>query len=157
MDGMSIGNVKAVQGNDLYAAFVYDYAYEISESSSTYMNCLLHARDQIIENYQTMLQNGEMTEEDLQKRFANEPDNMPDKRRYAYFCATVEDMFRKFDIDAPKWCKPCAENVLDLSEMIVTGTRPCVINDDSEYDNIPTRKTFLSHGIRVEANHTTFM
>lgn len=157
MSGMSISNVKAVQDNNLYDAFVYDYVDEIRTSDSTYMNCLLHARDQIIENYQTMLRNGDMTPADLQKCFSNQPDNMPDKRRYAYFCATVEDMFRKFDIDAPKWCKPCTENVLDLSEMVVTGTRPCVINDDSEYDDIPTRKTFLSHGIRVEANHTTFM
>ena len=154
---ISAGCIPAVQKNDLYDAFTYDYVDEIVASESTYLNCLLHARDQIIESYQSMLRNGEMSAEELQDKFADKPVDMSDKRRYAYFCATVEDMFRKFDIDAPEWCKPCADNVLDLSEMIVTGTRPCVIEGNDDYDEMSVRKIFLSHGIRVEANHTTFM
>ena len=78
--------------------------------------------------------------------------------------AFVQDMVNifdvkhlEYDIDAPEWCKPCADNVLDLSEMIVTGTRPCVTEGNDDYDEMSVRKIFLSHGIRVESNHTTFM
>lgn len=154
---ISAGCIPAVKKNDLYEAFTYDYADEVVASESTYLNCLLHARDQIIESYQSMLRNNEISVEEFKKMFSDKPTDMPDKRRYAYFCATIEDMFYKFDIDAPDWCKPHQDNVLDLSEMIIIGTRPFVASNDAEYDKNPTRKIFLSHGIRVADNHTSFM
>ena len=154
---ISAGCIPAVKKNDLYEAFTYDYADEVVASESTYLNCLLHARDQIIESYQSMLRNGEMGADELKVKFSDKPTDMPDRRRYAYFCATVEDMFDKFGIDAPDWCKPHQDNVLDLSEMIIIGTRPFVVAGDDDYDRQPTRSIFLSHGIRVADNHTSFM